>query len=170
MWKTKIDARHNYWSYNETLAVSSRIRDRFDDPQLLEVSFLPLHMNNLTVLDGKCPPGWTLLIDTCYMYVGAPMSFREARDFCRSDNASLPFISGDANALWMFIEQQSRYLRNYERVWVQDANYIDRCTSFLYQSVEVEECHNRHAFLCEIDPKVGMGWQQRLSKKGSKAN
>ncbi|KFB47778.1 AGAP009143-PA-like protein [Anopheles sinensis] len=154
VWKTKIDARHNYWSYNETLAVSSRIRDRFDDPQLLEVSFLPLHMNNLTVLDGKCPPGWTLLIDTCYMYVGAPMSFREARDFCRSDNASLPFIHGDANALYTFIEQQSRYLRSYERVWVQDANYIDRCTSFLYQNVEVEECHNRHAFLCEIDPKV----------------
>ncbi|XP_058056870.1 protein bark beetle [Anopheles bellator] len=154
VWKTKIDARHNYWSYNETLAVSSRIRDRLDDPQLLEVSYLPLHMNNLTVLDGKCPPGWTLLIDTCYMYVGAPMSFREARDFCRSDNASLPFIHGDATLLWRFLDQQSRYLRNVERVWVQDANYIDRCTSFIYQNVEVEECHNRHAFLCEIDPKV----------------
>ncbi|XP_035780255.1 protein bark beetle-like isoform X1 [Anopheles albimanus] len=154
VWKTKIDARHNYWSYNETLAVSSRIRDRLDDPQLLEVSYLPLHMNNQTVLDGKCPPGWTLLIDTCYMYVGAPMSFREARDFCRSDNASLPFIHGDTTLLWQFLDHQSRYLRNVERVWVQDANYIDRCTSFIYRNVEVEECHNRHAFLCEIDPKV----------------
>ncbi|XP_055547714.1 protein bark beetle isoform X2 [Wyeomyia smithii] len=154
VWKTKIDAKLNYWSYNETLAVGSRIRDRFDDPQLLEVQYLPLHMNNATVLDGKCPPGWTLLIDTCYMYVGAPMSFREARDFCRSDNASLPFIHGDISALWFFLEQQSRYLRSAEKVWIQDPNYIDRCTSFIYRNVEVEECHERHAFLCEIDPKV----------------
>ncbi|KAL9707408.1 hypothetical protein quinque_010926 [Culex quinquefasciatus] len=154
VWKTKIDAKHNYWSYNETLAVGSRIRDRFDDPQLLEVQYLPLHMNNLTVLDGKCPPGWTLLIDTCYMYVGAPMSFREARDFCRSDNASLPFIHGDSTPLWLFLEQQSRYLRSTEKVWVQDPNFIDRCTSFIYRNVEVEDCNERHAFLCEIDPKV----------------
>ncbi|XP_058814213.1 protein bark beetle isoform X1 [Topomyia yanbarensis] len=154
IWKTKIDAKHNYWSYNETLAVGSRIRDRFDDPKLLEVQYLPLHMNNLTVLDGKCPPGWTLLIDTCYMYVGAPMSFREAREFCRSDNASLPFIHGDLTPLWFFLEQQSRYLRSAEKVWIQDPNYIDRCTSFIYRNVEIEECHERHAFLCEIDPKV----------------
>ncbi|XP_055636056.1 protein bark beetle isoform X2 [Toxorhynchites rutilus septentrionalis] len=154
VWKTKIDAKLNYWSYNETLAVGSRIRDRFDDPQLLEVQYLPLHMNNLTVLDGKCPPGWTLLIDTCYMYVGVPMSFHEARAFCRSDNASLPFIHGDVSALWFYLEQQSRYLRFAEKVWVQDPNYIDRCTSFIYRNVEIEECHQRHAFLCEIDPKV----------------
>ncbi|XP_053697382.1 protein bark beetle [Sabethes cyaneus] len=154
VWKTKIDAKLNYWSYNGTLAVGSRIRDRFDDPQLLEVQYLPLHMNNLTVLDGKCPPGWTLLIDTCYMYVGAPMSFREAREFCRSDNASLPFVHGDLTPLWFFLEQQSRYLRSAEKVWIQDPNYIDRCTSIIYRNVEIEECHQRHAFLCEIDPKV----------------
>ncbi|XP_055592413.1 protein bark beetle-like isoform X1 [Uranotaenia lowii] len=154
VWKTKIDAKHNFWSFNETLAVGGRIRDRYDDPQLLEVQYLPLHMNNLTVLDGKCPPGWTLLVDTCYMYVGAPMSFREARDFCRSDNASLPFIHGDYDVLWRFLEQQSRYLRSAEKVWIQDPNYIDRCTSFIYRNVEIEECHERHAFLCEIDPKV----------------
>ncbi|XP_062547876.1 protein bark beetle isoform X1 [Armigeres subalbatus] len=154
VWKTKIDATLNYWSYNGTLAVGSRIRDRFDDPQLLEVQYLPLHMNNQTVLNGKCPPGWTLLIDTCYMYVGAPMSFREARDFCRSDNASLPFIHGDYNALWFFLEQQSRYLRSAEKVWIQHPNYIDQCTSFIYRNVEIEECYERHAFLCEIDPKV----------------
>lgn len=29
LWKTKVDAAHNYWNYNETLAVGGRIRDRF---------------------------------------------------------------------------------------------------------------------------------------------
>lgn len=28
LWKTKIDASHNYWNYNTTLAVGGRIRDR----------------------------------------------------------------------------------------------------------------------------------------------
>lgn len=69
-------------------------------------------MNNLTILDGgKCPPGWTLVFDTCYMYVGAPMTFYEARDFCRSDNASLPFIRDDTTQLWAYLQQQMQHLR-----------------------------------------------------------
>lgn len=28
IFKTKIDATYNYWNWNETLAVSSRIKDR----------------------------------------------------------------------------------------------------------------------------------------------
>jgi hypothetical protein len=83
-----------------------------DDPSLLEVQYLPLRMNNLTILEGgKCPPGWSLVFDTCYMYVGAPMTFYEARDFCRSDNASLPFIRDDTTQLWAFLQQQMQHLR-----------------------------------------------------------
>ena len=83
-----------------------------DDPSLLEVQYLPLRMNNLTILDGgKCLPGWTLVFDTCYMYVGAPMTFHEARDFCRSDNASLPFIRDDTTQLWAYLQPQMQHLR-----------------------------------------------------------
>lgn len=40
-------------------------------------------MNNQTVLGGgKCPPGWDAVAGTCYMYVGAPMTYEEARLFC----------------------------------------------------------------------------------------
>lgn len=28
LWKTRIDAAHNYWNYNDTLAVGGRIRDK----------------------------------------------------------------------------------------------------------------------------------------------
>lgn len=112
IYKTKIDATHNFWNWNETLAVSSRIRDRSDDPTLLEVQYLPLHMNNQSILDGgKCPPGWNLVLDTCYMYVGAPMTFYEARDFCRSDNASLPFYRGDPTPVRDYLQQQMQHLR-----------------------------------------------------------
>uniref|UniRef100_A0A7G3AYY4 Putative scavenger receptor n=1 Tax=Lutzomyia longipalpis TaxID=7200 RepID=A0A7G3AYY4_LUTLO len=155
VWKTKIDARHNYWHYNTTLAVSGRIRDRADDPTLLEVQFLPFYMNNETILDGKCPPGWTLIVDTCYIFVGAPMTFYEARDFCRSDNASMPFIRGDTSPLWHFLSRQMMHFsRGIERVWVQDLNFIDQCTTFFFRNIELDSCDNRRTFVCEIDPKV----------------
>lgn len=83
MWRSHVDARYNWWSYNETLAVGGRIRDRGDSPELLQVDYQPFHMNNKSVLTGKCPPAWDLVGDTCYIYIGAPMDFYGARDFCR---------------------------------------------------------------------------------------
>ena len=82
MWKTSVDARYNYWGFNETYAVGGRIHDHQDDFRLMEVNFQPYHMANTSLLDGKCPPAWNLVGDTCYIYVGAPMGFFEARDFC----------------------------------------------------------------------------------------
>ncbi|XP_055386247.1 protein bark beetle [Condylostylus longicornis] len=154
IWKTKVDARYNYWSYNQTISVKSRVRDKSDDPILLEVEVIPFHMNNKTILDEKCPPGWSLVLDTCYSYVGSPMTFNEARDFCRSDNASVPFIRADSTTLWTFLQKEMSHLKYPQKVWVQDLNYIDRCTSFIYQSVEIEECDLKLSFICEIDPKV----------------
>lgn len=83
MWRSHVDARHNWWGYNETVAVAGRIRDRGDSPELLQVDYQPFHMNNQSVLNGKCPPGWDIVGDTCYFYIGAPMDFFSAREFCR---------------------------------------------------------------------------------------
>ena len=46
VWKTPINAKYNYWAYNETAAVSGRISDLHDREGLLEVDFTPFHMNN----------------------------------------------------------------------------------------------------------------------------
>ena len=46
VWKTPINAKYNYWAYNETAAVSGRISDLHDKEGLLEVDFTPFHMNN----------------------------------------------------------------------------------------------------------------------------
>lgn len=126
-----------------------------DDPMLIEVDYRPFHMNNQTVLDGKCPPGWTQVIDTCYIYIGAPMTFAEARDFCRSDNATLPFIRlGDRHLLWHYLIRQMVHFRGIDAVWIQDINFIEQCTSFIYDDVRVDSCDYKRPFLCEIDPHV----------------
>ena len=46
VWKTPINAKYNYWAYNETYAVAGRIKDLHDQDGLLEVDFTPFHMNN----------------------------------------------------------------------------------------------------------------------------
>ncbi|XP_036328530.1 protein bark beetle-like isoform X2 [Rhagoletis pomonella] len=154
LWRSKIEARHNYWSYNNTISVQSRIRDKSDDPLLFEVQAVPFQMNNLTILDGKCPPGWALLQDTCFIYVGAPLTFHEARAFCRSENSTMPFIRTDSTTLWKYLQGQMRHLKYTEKVWIQDFNHIDRCTSFAFTTTEVEDCGNEFGFICETDPRV----------------
>lgn len=48
-------------------------------------------LNNYTLLQG-CEPGYSLVGDACYLYVGAPVTYEEAKAFCKKDNASLPFL------------------------------------------------------------------------------
>ncbi|ALC38872.1 CG3921 [Drosophila busckii] len=153
-WSSKIDARHNYWSYNNSISVQSRIRDKSDDPMLLEVLAVPFQMNNQSILDGKCPPGWNLVHDTCFIYVGAPMTFYEARDFCRSENSTMPFIRTDSTTLWRYLQSQMRHLKYPEKVWIQDYNHIERCTSFIINEIVVEDCNRQRGFICEMDPRV----------------
>ncbi|XP_050673785.1 protein bark beetle isoform X2 [Leptidea sinapis] len=163
LWRTRIDAKHNYWSYNESLAVAGRIRDQSDNPLLLEVDYRPFYMNNLTVLGGgKCPPGWEAVAGTCYMYVGAAMTYEEARTFCLSDNASMPYVSGNYAALYEFIKQQNQWYQYGDRVWVNHIDYVTQCTSFEFSTVEVTDCTQKNPFICEIDPKISidpLSWQ-----------
>ncbi|KAB0799954.1 hypothetical protein PPYR_07834 [Photinus pyralis] len=156
VWKTKIDAAHNYWGVNTTLAVRGRIRDQTDDARLLEVVHSPYYMNNQSILNGKCPPGWDLVGNTCYMFIGAPMSFFEANKFCRDDNASIPYLVGTTNYLdlYDFLKKQQQWYLFSDRIWVQHIDKINQCTMFAYQTVEIEDCYLRLPFICEIDPKV----------------
>ncbi|XP_046609560.1 protein bark beetle isoform X2 [Neodiprion virginianus] len=154
MWRSHVDARHNWWGYNETIAVAGRIRDREDSPELLQVDYQPFHMSNKSVLTGKCPPAWELVGDTCYIYIGAPMDFYSARDFCRMANASMPFIMGDYIELWKFLKKQQTRFDYSERVWVQQLEKVDQCTMFTYQTIEVDHCMQPNTFICEIDPRV----------------
>lgn len=125
VWKTPIDARNNYWGFNETIAVSGRIRDRSDEPHLLEVDFRPFQMNNRSILSGKCPPGWDLVADTCYIYIGAPMTFHEAREFCRVRSKHFMLIVFSWN-LWLtkVFYQKINILIYFENMYLKPFKYI----------------------------------------------
>lgn len=171
LWDIKIDAAYNYWGFNTTLAVRGRIRDQMDDPRLLEVIYEPFYMNNQSILNNKCPPGWELVGETCYMYVGAPMTYWEAKAFCQviisvsrpcrvvywyqiiqADNASMPYLIGNINYLpvYEFLRRQYQWYLYSDRVWVQHIDQINKCTIFAFQTVEIDDCNRRSPFICEI--------------------
>ncbi|RZC38585.1 uncharacterized protein BDFB_002499, partial [Asbolus verrucosus] len=153
LWNTKIDAAYNYWGLNSSLAVRGRIKDQSDDPRLLEVNYVPYYMNNRSVLlNKKCPPGWDLVGGTCYTYIGAPMTFRDAKAFCQADNASMPYLLGNLNYidLYDFLRSQQQWYLYSDRVWVQHIDRINECTMFAYQKVETDNCEQRNPFICEI--------------------
>lgn len=59
----------------------------------------------------------------------------------------------------LFISFPFRYA---EHVWIQDLDYLDQCTAFVYRTVEFDDCNTRNAFVCEIDPKIiinPLSWQ-----------
>ncbi|VEN48816.1 unnamed protein product [Callosobruchus maculatus] len=158
LWDTKIDAANNYWGLNVSLAVRGRIKDQTDDIRLLEVIYEPFYMNNRSILNGKCPPGWDPVGETCYMYVGAPMTFWDAKAFCHADNASMPYLLGNINYLpiYDFLRRQHQWYQYSDKVWVQHIDKINECTIFAYQTVEIEDCNRLSPFICEIDPKVSI--------------
>ena len=159
VWKTPINAKYNYWAYNETYAVAGRIKDLHDEEGLLEVDFTPFQMNNRTLLSGKCQPGWTLLDSTCYMYHGGPMTYAQAKTFCKKDNATIPYIK---NIYWydtliQYLESQQEDWRYYDMVWVSDLDAPENhCTVFVDGSVERVSCDFLLPTLCEMDEHVAL--------------
>ena len=159
VWKTPINAKYNYWGYNETYAVAGRIKDLHDLDGLLEVDFTPFQMNNRTLMSGKCHPGWTLVGDTCFMYHGAPMSFNEAKAFCGRDNASMPYLMDRYYEIHQFLETQQADWRYYDMAWVQHLDSpADECTAFVDSGVDSVSCDFLLPTLCELDPHVSPGF------------
>ncbi|XP_050428797.1 protein bark beetle isoform X2 [Adelges cooleyi] len=150
-----IDARHNYWGFNDTVAVFGRIKDYKDEIELMPVDVMPYYSSNKTLLESeKCPPPWILMTssNTCFAYIAVPMTFHEAKKFCTTLNASMPFITGDYANIRRSLQLQ---IYDYGLIWVQHIDYISQCTALGFNKVQTNlECSARNSFLCEMDPQV----------------
>ncbi|XP_069990075.1 protein bark beetle isoform X2 [Penaeus vannamei] len=152
VWKTPIDARNNWWGFNTSVAVSGRIHDKLDDETLLSVDYSQWKLNNYTLLQG-CEPGYSLVGDACYLYVGAPVTYEEAKAFCKKDNASLPFLQKWYwEVQYWILSQQPEYLWEYDMVWVQHLDVVSGCAAFVYRQVRSVDCSLNLPFICESDP------------------
>lgn len=91
-----IDARHNYWGFNDSIAVHGRIKDYKDEIELMPVDAIPYYSSNKSLLESeKCPPPWILMpvSNTCYGYIAVPMTFHDAKTFCTVYNICMVLLS-----------------------------------------------------------------------------
>ncbi|KAL3873370.1 hypothetical protein ACJMK2_036499 [Sinanodonta woodiana] len=156
MESTPIDATGNWWGSPVLGYISGKIWDRVDNVSLVGVDFNPYKIDNQSMIDGKCAPGWHLDSDRCYRYMGAALPYYEADSFCRLNNGFLAEIK-DRQA---FIAYLLRLTQNVydpaRRVWVYGEVTSGRCSAFEKNYVVEEyDCYNvMHPFICEKDPYV----------------
>lgn len=108
-----------------------------------------------SLLSGKCQPGWTLLGDTCFMYLGGPMTYNQANEFCAKDNATLPSITNfyQYHILTQYLELQQDDWRYYDMVWIKDLDN-DNCNVFVDGTIKSVSCDFMLPALCEMDEHV----------------
>ena len=154
--KSSINARNNWWGFNETSAITSRILDFYDYPDLVPVVSQPFHVSNSTVLSGICSGGWHKIGHTCFAYIGARMKFGEAKRFCETQNSTMPFVRLNQRPLTLFLKtQQFNYAERFFKVWVQSFDYdLNACTVLTDSKVRRHDCGDELAFFCEKDPEI----------------
>lgn len=62
----------------------------------------------------------------------------------------MPFIMGDYLELWHFLRKQQERYDYADRAWVQQLDRVDQCTTFTYQTIEIDHCSQPSPFICEI--------------------
>lgn len=77
------------------------------------------------------------------------MNFSEAKDFCRSENASMPYVEANFYSVIHFLRNQQEDYDYYDRVWVQDVDRFGKCTVFVAGTVTTSDCSHRLPFICE---------------------
>ncbi|KAI1309118.1 Protein bark beetle [Halotydeus destructor] len=156
--KSSVDARENWWGFNESSAIASRVLEQSDYIDLVRVEYTPFHSSNHSVLSGICPGGWSSIGHTCFVYIGARMTFAEAQRFCERQNSTMPVVRANRRELTDFLyEQQDRYDHRFFRVWVQSFDFdVTECTVLVDTAIEKNKggCYERLPFFCEKDPDI----------------
>ncbi|OQR77825.1 hypothetical protein BIW11_00387 [Tropilaelaps mercedesae] len=113
-----VEASFNWWGFSREVSVSGRIKDSVDELDLLKVHFEQFLASNATLIDGHCAGGWKNIGTTCFLFVPALMNYHEAKRFCQSDAASLPYLKGRYAIIEDYVlSSQEDYDPDYDRAW-----------------------------------------------------
>lgn len=151
-----IDARNNWWGSELRSFISGKVWDNYDDPSMVSVQFWQPKLDNRSVVEGKCLPGWKLDNNRCYRFMGGALNYFQARDFCKQLGAYL----ADSRGLEEYFNYLLRLMRNNndgkDRVWVMSEVGSGRCSALEYSYIIYEEdCWTLlYPFICELDPYI----------------
>uniref|UniRef100_A0AAR2JJK8 C-type lectin domain-containing protein n=1 Tax=Pygocentrus nattereri TaxID=42514 RepID=A0AAR2JJK8_PYGNA len=83
-------------------SLSSKLKST-DQRVMDALSEMKAMLETMYVLTGgsTCEPGWTLFRSKCYLFSDDKLNWHEARDYCRSQNASL--VKLETKDEWVFV-------------------------------------------------------------------
>uniref|UniRef100_A0A158R482 SRCR domain-containing protein n=1 Tax=Syphacia muris TaxID=451379 RepID=A0A158R482_9BILA len=169
---TYIDARQNYWGYPGTEGVASaKIRDGGDYLKLIRVNYQPVLISNTSLIEGDCPAGWfqagTDEFKSCFLFVGAVSTYKDALATCQKMDAILPYLLADdvrqeelANRVSQIAsvrladDEKFSLFGNLMRqqIWISGANIPStQCgwLNFITGHIGFQNCHTLLPFICE---------------------
>ncbi len=156
-----INATFNYWGTSIDSEIRARIRDKYDDQLLYEISYSPAIEDKFKLRDGKCELGWTLIDDTCYTYVGAYSTYKEAAQICLKFESRLARETVAPIKLPQFrkLARTSQFnydAQSYRRMWVHTDHLLladlSMCTIVQDYGRSSTPCTDSLPFICEKDP------------------
>ena len=156
-----INATFNFWGTVIESEIRARIRDKYDDPYLFETAYSPAIEDKFKLQDGKCELGWTLIDDTCYTYVGAYCSYKEAARMCQKFESRLARETVAPIKLPQFrkLARTSQFnydAQSYRRMWLHTDHLLlgdpTRCTIVQDYGQSSTACSDALPFICEKDP------------------
>ncbi|VDP06070.1 unnamed protein product [Soboliphyme baturini] len=173
-----IDAKNNYWGYPGTAAVAgAKIRDSHDYSYLIDVTYLPVLESNTTLLDGSCPAGWFQAgfeewksFRSCFLFVPGAATYRTAQEFCKSQNAYMPYFRDQDRRLVKLTEKIDQQMKRFTfplerfsvsnmyetRIWVSSVNVPPEKCGYLSSKtglIGIYNCEGMLPFVCEKGPK-----------------
>ncbi|VDI16459.1 Hypothetical predicted protein [Mytilus galloprovincialis] len=151
-----IDARENWWGSERPNFVLGRIWDNRDNQSLITVNYLPIKVTNVSLIDGKCPPGWRLNDQRCYRYMGASLPYYDAIEFCKAAGGYLADSKDKENFLQYLLRLSENVYVDDLTVWVYSEVSKGYCSSLKdTYIVAQQDCHRKLLpFICERDPYI----------------
>ncbi|KAI6192849.1 hypothetical protein M3Y99_01913900 [Aphelenchoides fujianensis] len=78
---------------------SGKVLDKADYPNLVRANYEPILESNTSLIEGDCPPGWFQAgneeFKSCFLFVGASMTYAGAVRFCEEMDAFMPILRAD---------------------------------------------------------------------------
>lgn len=151
-----IDATNNWWGSQSTGYVNGKIWDGLDNDSLVAVEYMPIKINNQSLIYGKCAPGWFLDANRCYKYFGAALSYFAADRFCKENDGFLAEAKDHEEFFRYILRLTENVYSEKMRVWVYSEMRSGRCSAFeRNRVVEEYDCYYvLHPFICEKDPYI----------------